>query len=225
MAWALERHARRAGWGILLAAGFLGAAALTLWCAERPRPARPSECERTVQNGDRHLGVDICLRSYRATGGQRALYWAVKAEVYLGEIDDADTLARGLVADVLDGDAHGMLSYLALRQGRLEEAQLQAILASVAHLASGDRHGLASDSVSLSQAARRMGNFTSALNAASTALALAQQLGDPHTEVNAYIARADALRRMGDARDAIGTLTTAIEHAATACDRSNPGHG
>lgn len=220
MAWALERHARRAGWGILLAAGFLGAAALTLWCAERPRPAGPSECERTVQNGDRHLGVDICLRSYRATGGQRALYWAVKAEVYLGEIDDADTLARGLVADVLDGDAHGMLSYLALRQGRLEEAQLQAILASVAHLASGDRHGLASDSVSLSQAARRMGNFTSALNAASTALALAQQLGDPHTEVNAYIARADALRRMGDARDAIGTLTTAIEHAATACDRT-----
>lgn len=196
----------------------VAAIGLTFWRLGRPQPAEPSACERTVQTGDRHLGVDLCLQRYRESGDERALYWAAKAHLYLGEIDDADKLAHRLSAGVLDGDSHEMLSYLALRQGRVREAQLQAILASAAHMAAGDRHGLANDAVSLSQAARRAGDFTAALAAANLALALARQQSDSHTEIRGYIARADALRRMGDARDAIGTLSTAIQRATTPCD-------
>jgi len=221
MAWLLERDARRTRWGALLVSGLaVAAVASSFWRSWRSPPAGPSECERTVQTGDRRLGVELCLRSYRATGDERALYWAAKAHLYLGEIDDADQLAHRLSAGALDGDSHEMLSYLALRQGRVREAQLQAILATAAHMAVGDLHGLANDTVSLSQAARRAGDFTAALTAANLALTLARQQGDSHTEVRGYIARADALRRMGDARDAIGTLSTAIERATTPCDRA-----
>ena len=201
----------------MIAAGLLGLIAGGLLWWLQPRM---SACEREVRSGDRRAGLELCLRVYRDTGDQRALYWAAKAHLFLGEIDDAEQLAHRLSAGALDGDAHWMLSYLALRQSRLREAQLQALLASNAHMIAGDRRGLAGDAVLLSQAAWRAGDFTGSLRAADEALTLAVQLGESHTEILGYIARADALRRIGDVPGAAATLETATERATDPCDRT-----
>jgi tetratricopeptide (TPR) repeat protein len=204
---------------LVIALGLVAGAVAGVWIWRLQRPSA-SACEREVRTGDHRAAVGLCLQAYRDTGDERALYWAAKAHLYLGELEEADRLAHRLSASALDGDARGMLSYLALRQGRVREAQLQAILASAAHMAVGDRRGLATDEVSMSQAARRAGDFTAALSAADLALTLALQLRDSHIESVGYIARADALRRMGDIQGASDTLATAVEHATAPCDRT-----
>jgi hypothetical protein len=179
MARLLGLHTRGARRRTAIAIGVLlgGIAGGLLWWLQ----PRMSACEREVRTGDRRAGLELCLRSYRDTGNQGALYWAAKAHLFLGEIDDAEQLARRLPSGALDGDAHWMLSYIALRQGRLREAQLQALLASNAHMIVGDRRGLAGDAVLLSQVAWRSGDFTGALRTADEALTLAVQLGESHT--------------------------------------------
>ncbi len=177
-------------------------------------------CEREVRTGDHRAAVRLCLDTYRDTGDERALYWAAKAELSLGELKEADRLLHRLSSRALDGDARQLLSYIALREERYREAQLQAILASAAHIAARDWKGLMSDAVSMSQAARRVGDYTAALKAADLALRLAPRLADSHIESNAYIARADALRDIGDIQDASDTLATAVDRATLPCDRA-----
>ncbi|HEX8108538.1 MAG TPA: CHAT domain-containing protein, partial [Kofleriaceae bacterium] len=192
------------------------AAGVLIWRSLR---SPVSACEREVRTGDHRAAVGLCLRSYRDTGDERALYWAAKADLYLGDLEGAERLVHRL-SPPLDGDARGLLSYLALRQRRAREAQLQAILASAAHIAAGDRPGLASDAVLMSQAALLAGDFPPALRAADLAITLAQPLGDSHTANNGYIARADTLRQMGDIQGAGDTLATAAERATMPCDRT-----
>jgi tetratricopeptide (TPR) repeat protein len=186
----------------------------------RSRHPRMSACEREVRTGDRRVGVELCLGSHRETGDLRELYWAAKAYEYLGELEHADEIAHRLLSGPLWGDAHEILSYVALRRNHFREAQVEAIIASAAHMMAGDLRGLATDTVSLSQAARRNGDFRTALDAADTALTLARQLGESHTEVVGYIARADALRRVGDINGAAATLAMASERASEPCDQT-----
>jgi hypothetical protein len=202
----------------MIASGLIAGAVagVLIWRSLRPSVAA---CEREVRTGDHRIAVELCLQRYRDSGDERALYWAAKANLYLGELEEADRLAHRL-SGVLDGDARGLLSYLALRQRRFREAQLQAILASAAHIAAGDRAGLASDAVSMAQAARRSGDFTAAVRAAELAITLAQQIGDSHTESVGYIALADTLKWIGDVRGASDTLATAGDRAKVACDRT-----
>jgi tetratricopeptide (TPR) repeat protein len=220
MAWISRLHVRRArGWLLALVSLAVAlAVARVSGCPSQSR--RGSACEREVRTGDRRIGVETCLRSYRETGDAHELLWAAKAYEYLGDLEHADEIAHRLLSGPLWGDAHGTLSYIALRRNRFREAQVEAIIASAAHVMARDLRGLATDSVSLSQAARRSGDFTTALGAADTALRLAQQLGESHTEVVSYIARADALRRIGDVNGAAETLAMASERASEPCDQT-----
>jgi tetratricopeptide (TPR) repeat protein len=212
------RHVRRArGWFVIGLAVIAIAISGLAGCSQH-RPV--SACEREVKTGDKRTGVELCLRSHRETGDERDLYWAAKAYQYMGDLDHAGELARRLLSGQSWGDAHAILSYIALRHDRFREAQVEAILASTAHMIAGDRRGLATDAVSLSQVERRSGDLVAALHAADTALTLAQQLGDSHTEVVSYIARGDALRRIGDIKGAVATLALAIDRATEPCDRT-----
>lgn len=179
-----------------------------------------SLCEREVRQGDRQRAVKLCLASYDRTRDEHDLAWAAKAYLYLGKFDDAAKLADRTLRGPVSGDAHGVLSYIAMRRGSLSAARTHALLARDAHTLSGDQGGLVRDAVSLSQIAWREGDFTAALEAADDALKLAPALHDSHTEVVAYVARADALRRMGDTRGASAALTSAIARATEPCDQA-----
>jgi tetratricopeptide (TPR) repeat protein len=177
-------------------------------------------CEREARAGHRPATVRLCLDAHRDTGDERALYWAAKADVDLGEIEEADRLLHRLSSRALDGEARRLLGYIASREGRYREAQLQAILASAAFMAAGQWQGLARDEVLMSQVARHLGDFTAALVAADLALTLATRLGDSHAANIAYIARADALSEIGDIQGACDTLATAEDCATEPCDRT-----
>ena len=179
-----------------------------------------SPCEWEVRQGDRQRAVELCLASYDRTREERDLAWAAKAYLYLGDLDGAAKLATRMLHGPLSGDAHGILSYVAMRRGSLDDARTHVLLARDAHARSGDESGLARDMVSLSQIACRAGDFTAALEAADDALKHAPALNDAHIEVVAYVARADALRRIGDTRGAAATLTRAIERATEPCDKA-----
>src|SRR5258705_10827706 len=123
----LRLHARRPRrWALVIVSGLVAGALAggLLW---RSRAHSIAACEREVRTGDHRAAVELCLQRYRATGNDRALYWAAKAHLYLGELEEADRLAHRLSGGALDGDARGILSYLALRQGRPREAQLPAV--------------------------------------------------------------------------------------------------
>jgi tetratricopeptide (TPR) repeat protein len=179
-----------------------------------------SPCEAQVRSGNRRHGVAICLASYARTGDERDLVWAAKAEMYLGELDEADRLAHRILAGPHDGDAQGILSYVALRRGSGGAAAIHAAAAFAAHTLAGDDRGRSSDAVSLSQAAWQVGDFTAALDAADEALRLARGLRDPHYEVAADLARADVLRRIGDLQGTTAALADAIARASDPCDRA-----
>jgi len=179
-----------------------------------------SACEREVRSGDQQRGVDVCLQSYERTGNARDLVWAAKAHLQLGRFDAAEALASRLLGSARYGDAHGVLSYVAMRRGSLPAARVHATIARIAHTGAGDASGMAKDAVLLSQAAWRAGDFTAALDAADVAVGLAQRLDDSHGEVVAYLARADALRRMGDTAGAGATLGSAIARATEPCDKA-----
>ncbi len=216
----LARHARGARRWLPVAIGSIAAGALAGWLLWRFMHTPMSRCEQEVESRDWRRGVEICLESYKQTGNERDLASAARAYMYLGERPEAEVLAHRLLAGPLYGDACRILSYVTLRRGLGSIARIQAIFALVADTLAGDRRGLASDFVSLSQAAWQVGDFTSSLEAADLALEFAQQLDDSHKEATAYLARADVLRRMGDLHGAIETLTSASERASEPCDKA-----
>jgi tetratricopeptide (TPR) repeat protein len=179
-----------------------------------------SACERAVRSGDQQPGVDVCLQSYERTGNERDLVWAAKAYLQLGRFDAAEALATRLLGGARYGDAHGVLSYLAMRRGLIPAARVHAMIARIAHTGAGDASGVVKDAVLMSQAAWQAGDFTAALDAADDAVSLAQRLDDSHGEYLAYVARADALRRMGDTAGAGTTLESAIARATEPCDKA-----
>jgi tetratricopeptide (TPR) repeat protein len=220
MAWIPGLHVPRVRRRFLIVLASIIPVATTgavVWRVQHPGV---SACEREVRTGDKRVGIELCLGSHRETGDPRELWWAARAYEYLGELEHAAEIGHRLLSGPLWGDAHGILSYVALRKNRFREAQIEAIIASAAHMMARDLGGLAADAVSLSQAARRNGDFITALGAADTALRLAPQVGDSHTEVVSYIARADALRRIGDVNGAAATLAQASERASEPCDQT-----
>lgn len=179
-----------------------------------------SACEREVRYGDRRRAVELCLAGHARTGDEGDLSWAAQGYLYLGELDQADALARKLLSGRLSGTAHWILGHVALRRGAAAAAREHAEQALAAHRRAGDERGLTSDAVLLAHAAWKVGDFAASLAAADQALALARKLRDPRNEVVALMARADALRRMGDSRGATDALTSAIQRAADPCDRA-----
>jgi len=215
-----ERPSRQ--WTTIVAAGSVAgvlAAALAWWLARTPALS----CEQVVRSGDPRRGVELCLDSYERTRQPRDLAWASRGYLYLGEIGNAERLARRLLTGPLYGDAQGILSYVALRgdgSDAADAARTHATIAWVVHLLAGDERGLLSDAVSLAQAAWKLGDFAGSLQAADEALRLSQRLGDPAKQVAAQLARADALRRVGDTRRAAEALAGAVEGAVAPCDQA-----
>jgi tetratricopeptide (TPR) repeat protein len=214
------RAVRRAPWGAVLVVGALMSGSTAGLNASRNACTPMSPCERAVRFGDPQHAVESCLASYQRAGNEHNLVWAAKAYLRLGKIDEANGLAQRLLAGPRLGDAHAILSYVALRRGLVTEARMHARLAHTAHEATGDVAGMASDAVSLSQAAWKAGDLAAALAAADEALSLAPHLDDSRLEVRAYLARADVLRRMGDARSAVEALKPAIDRATEPCDKA-----
>lgn len=221
MSWSRMRHgctARR--WLLVVVILMVSVASLVVWWLV-PSPA--ARCEREVRYGDRKRGIELCRAIFDRTGDERALLWAAKGYMYLGDvanIANAEQLARRLLSGPLYGEAHGILSYVALRRRLTVEARVHAMAALAAHTAAGDEPGRASDMYLLSLTELEEGDFKAALAAADEALRLARRLQDVHTEISVSFARADALRRLGDIRDAIDMLTTAVGRATLPCDRA-----
>lgn len=189
-------------------------AGLLIW--QLTHPSMPLCGE--IQYGDWQRTAQVCLASYEQTGNEGDGARAGYAYMQMGQLDQADALAHRLLTGASYGDAHVILSYVALRQGFTSAARMHATIALVAHTLSGDEYGLARDYLSISEAAWKAGDFTAALDAADQALTGAERLHDPHFEVRAVVVRADALRRMGDTSAAAATLTTAIARASDPCD-------
>lgn len=216
MSRSLVRRACRVATWLLIASIAAGTTAgLLVWRSTYPSM---SSCEEEVRFGDRRRAVEDCLANYEQTRNQRDLAWAAKAYFYLGEFDRAEALGHRLLTGPLDGDAHAILSNVALRRGLGDAAKMHATAALAAHKLSGDERSLANDAVALSKAAWQLGDFAAALAAADDALTWVARQPDPRLEVAAYLARADALRRMGDTRGAADALTTAIPRATDPCD-------
>lgn len=219
----LVHHESGARWWIQIVAGSIAAGALAglliWWFARVPMSA----CEQPVRSGDRRQhqrGVESCLASYEQSKNPRDLAWAARGYMYLGEIDKAGALAQELLSGPRWGDAHAILSYVAVRRRSGSAARMHATIALLAHTLAGDEPGRASDAVSLAQAAWQLGDFEASLAAADEALRLLQRLDDPAREFTALLARADALRRMGDRPGAAKTLASVIERATSPCDKA-----
>jgi tetratricopeptide (TPR) repeat protein len=177
-----------------------------------------SACEKAVRTGNHRSAVEICLASHQQTRSDGDLRWAAKAHLYLGEIDPAEALAERFRPGPLWGDAHAILSFVALRRERPGLALGHAVLAYIAHILDGDELGQASDALLVSQIAWRLGDLATALSAADSALALAVKLKEPRREVAAQFARGEALCVLADRPGAIEALTAAVDRAATRCD-------
>lgn len=191
-------------------------AGIVIWCTRTSM----SDCESEQRFGGQERAVDTCRKSYEQTRDDRDLVWAARAYLSLSKLDEAEELARRLLSGSRYGDAHQILSYVALRDPSSGAAKAHAVLAYVAYRFAGDAQGLARAALSLSQAAWRTGDFTAALYAADDALTWVSKLHDPHLQVVAHVARADALRRMGDVRGATDALTPAIAIATQPCDKA-----
>ena len=190
-------------------------AGLLIWWSAR---VTMSACEEEVRSGDPRRGVEICREHYAQTQDPHDLIWAAKADLLLGKNDEATQLAQDQLAGPWYGDAHAILSYIAVLEGSAIDARVHAVSALVAHTFAGDERGRAGDFTALSQAAWKAGDFTAALQAADEALRLARRLGDRAREYAAHMARADALRRNGDAGGAAQALLSAIERASGPCE-------
>ncbi|HWU85960.1 MAG TPA: CHAT domain-containing protein, partial [Kofleriaceae bacterium] len=179
-----------------------------------------SSCERTFRSGDYQRGVKVCLDSYARTGSEHDLSWVAQAHMYLGQLTEAESDARQLLAGPLYGEGYRILSNVMLQRGEGYEvaARTHATLAVFAHQFTGDERALTSDYFALAQATWMVGDFMASLEAADEALKLSRQLNDPPNEVAAQLARADALRRMGDLRSAADALTGALARATKPCD-------
>lgn len=181
--------------------------------------AEPS-CEELARAEEYARAAELCLARYRKSGDALELIWAARARVSLGLLDEARILAREAIDSAHYGEAHGVLGYLAMREGIPEAAKIHAQASFAAHLRSGDRRAQASALTSLSQAAWQAGDYTVALDTADRALAMAEELGGFIKVMPIYTARVDALRRMGDHRRAATVLREAIQRVSTPCDRT-----
>jgi len=206
-------------WGVIVALSSVACAlagVLLWWFLHGQAPA----CEKEVRAGDLQRGIQTCLASYQQSKDPRDLVWAAKGYLRVPEFDKADELAHQLFAGPRYGDAHAILSYVALRRGAGSDARLHATIALVAHTLGGDETGQASDVVSLAKVAWQLGDFTASLAAADEALRMSRRLGEPTVEGGAQMARADALRRMGDDRGAADAAARASELATAPCDQA-----
>jgi tetratricopeptide (TPR) repeat protein len=207
-------------WLRVIAVGGFAVGTIAGWILWRSTQPAMSSCERAVRRGDQRHGVEVCLASFARTGNENDLSWAAQACMYLGELDQAETLARELLAGPLQGEGHRTLGNVMLQRGSGDNARMHAEQAIAAHERTGDELGLTSDAVLLARATWKVGDFAASLDAADRALSLARRLHDPHNEWIAHVARADALRRMGDTRGADTALTSAIERATDPCEQA-----
>jgi tetratricopeptide (TPR) repeat protein len=212
------RRARRRRW--VVAIGLVAAVAGAAWWLRRSTPPAMSTCERSVRSGDWRRGVEVCLVRFAWTGDAHDLSWAAQGQLYLGELDQAEVLARWLLTGSLEGVGHRILGHVRLRRGSWDAARMHAERALAAHQRAGDERNQTSDAVLLAQVTWKLGELAASLEAADRALSLARKLRDPRNEVVAQLARADALRRMGDTHGAVAALRSAIDRADTACDRA-----
>jgi len=97
-------------WGIM--AGAL-AGVMIWWFVHVPMSA----CEKEARSGDPGRVIQTCLESYNQSKDPRDLVWAAKGYLRVPEFDKADKLAHQLLAGPRYGDAHAILSYVALRRG------------------------------------------------------------------------------------------------------------
>lgn len=179
----------------------------------------PSACERALEASDRHRALDICLSQHQEAPTDRNVIGVARAHKRLLMIDKAEHFASKLLLTSRYGDAHSVLSYVALVRESGIAAKAHAAIALFAHKAAGDERSIVSDLVSLSQASLNLGEFTAALDLADEATRLAPSLEDPRYEVPALIARADALRRIGAPVEAVVALNRALALKIHACDR------
>lgn len=207
-----SRFARTVAAGTLATGALAG---LLIWWSAR---VTMSACEKEVRSGDPRRGVEVCREHYAQTQDPHDLIWTAKADLLLGKIDEAAQLAQDQLAGPWYGDAHAILSYIAVLEGSAIDARVHALGALVAHTFAGDERGRAGDFTALSQAAWKAGDFTAALQAADEALRLARRLGDQAREYAAHLARGDALLRMGDAGGAAQALLSASERASGPCE-------
>lgn len=161
-------------------------------------------------------GVTICLDS----GDRQDLVWAARGYLQLGDLDQADAIARRLVTGPHHADGFAIRSDIELRRGQLAEATAHAMLARIGHVLADDPSGQAGDLVVLSGAAWQAGDFAAARDAADEALALAQRSRAPDGIAAASLARADALRQLGDSDAASATLTDALRVATGPCSQA-----
>lgn len=217
-----RRESRRWRWG-MAAAGIVAAGVIALivvGSARRAAGDAEASCEELARAEQYSRAASRCLARYRKNGDPLDLIWAARARVSLGQLDEAAALAREAIGGARYGEAHGVLGYLAMREGLPEAAKIHAQASLAAHLRSGDRRAQASALTSLSQAAWQAGDYTAALHAADLAIAMAAELGDSINVMPVYVARVDALRRMGDHRRAAAALREAIQRVTTPCDKA-----
>jgi tetratricopeptide (TPR) repeat protein len=185
-----------------------------------------SDCEHETQRGDRARAARLCLDSYERSGNERNLLLAAKSYMYLGELDQADDLARRILdrrpAGAPGGDARDIRSYVAMRRGLLDDARQYALAARTAHRAVHDVRGLVSDAVLLSETAWKAGDFTAAAAAASEAvtLSLSPAVEEAHLKVVAHLAQADALLSLGDENGAAAAAMRAVQLSKEPCDEA-----
>ncbi|HEU4726739.1 MAG TPA: CHAT domain-containing protein [Kofleriaceae bacterium] len=192
-------------------------AGLGYWRVMHP-PRSP--CERAVAAGDSHRGFVTCLASYASTRDDVDLVWAARAQLYLDRPARAAQLARALLGRSRYGDAHQILSYVALRERLDTAARAHAAIAWIAHALAADEQGLARDAVSMSQAARQAGDYPAALASAQEALRRQRGLHDAHNEMRAEVALIDVLRVLGDTGAADTAIGEAFKRATEPCDRA-----
>jgi tetratricopeptide (TPR) repeat protein len=176
-----------------------------------------STCERHGRYGRQ---IESCRLSYTRTGDPHYLAWAARGYLKLGNLFEAERIARRLQTGPLYGDAYSVLSYVEMRRGGYAAARSHAALALVVHAIAGDGPAQASDLVSLAQVAYQIGDFATSLADADEALRQAQRSAAPDTERAAYLAQAEALLGMGDAGGAGDALARAVRFAIAPCDRA-----
>jgi tetratricopeptide (TPR) repeat protein len=214
MSWYAAVHVRQRRWRWWI--GGLGTAAVALLWWRYPQTR---SCSQEAGDGNPQLAISLCRASYQQSRDDRDLLWLAKSYLKLDQRARATEVALSLLRGRWRGDAHGILSYCAMRDGFTAAAMVHAQMAIAHHTIANDSRGLVTDDVLLSQAAWQAG-FTTALVAADRALKRLETVRDSHKEVLAYIARADALRRTGDLQGALVAARHAMERATTPHDRA-----
>jgi tetratricopeptide (TPR) repeat protein len=186
----------------------------------KPRPI--SACERAARSHPEEAVVKLCINSYEATRDSQELRWAAEAALAIGDLERAGKLARQLSDGPSYIDGFRVLSEVDLRvhPADAETAWQSASITFAASRAAGDERRMTSAAGLISQAARQLGDFAAALDAADRAVLIAERLRDPGVEMTAHLWRAEALRRIGYAEGAEAALRRARERAVSTCDKA-----